>query len=91
MMQAQRLRLLQEIRHGEDSLIVGHSHEEQTIAMAKLREWEKLAERFDIILESAYTLTADGARLRYASAALTPSGRQAVDGMKQPTKRPTLF
>lgn len=85
MIDARRLKLLDEIRRGEDRLTGGSSAQDLAAAMAKLQEWQKLADRLDIVLETAYTITADGAQLRYARATLTPSGREILTGSRRRT------
>jgi hypothetical protein len=80
MIHTRRIRLLREIRDGHEGLTGGGSAAEQEAAMAKLLEWRRLAERLDITLQTSYTVTQRGAaELRFAMAALTPSGRRVLE------------
>ncbi len=83
MIHARRLQLLREIRDGQDRLTGGKSVAEHMRAMAKLAEWQCLAERMDITLEASYTVTVNGGELQFATATLTPSGKTVLDGSEQ--------
>ena len=81
MMHTRRLELLREIRDGGDHLNGNGSVAERQATWAKLMEWQKLAERMDITLETSYTLKRWGAsELRFARAALTQSGSRLLRG-----------
>ncbi len=84
MIHARRLQLLREIRDGQNRLTAGPSGAEHARAMAKLAEWERLAERMDITLHASYTVTARGPELHSANAILSNSGR-AVLGEQRAT------
>jgi hypothetical protein len=85
MMHARRIQLLGEIRDGHDGL-AGIPRAKQHDAMAKLIEWQRLAERLDIILQTSYEVTRRGLELRFAAATLTPSGRRVLeDGERRTT------
>jgi len=75
MVHARRLQLLQEIHEGQNRLTAGSSSAERASAMAKLAEWQRLAERMDITLRASYTVTRRGPELHSADAVLSPSGR----------------
>jgi hypothetical protein len=75
MIHARRLQLLQEIQGGQSRLTAGSSSAEHASAMAKLAEWQRLAERMDITLRASYTVTPRGPELHSADANLSPSGR----------------
>jgi hypothetical protein len=78
MIHARRLELLREIHEGWNRLTAGASAAEQAGAMAKLAEWERLAERMDITLRASYTLTERGPELHSADATLSPTGKAAL-------------
>lgn len=78
MVHARRLQLLQEIHDGQNRLMAGNSSAEHASAMAKLAEWERLAERMDITLRASYTVTPRGPELHSADAILSPSGRAVL-------------
>jgi hypothetical protein len=78
MIHARRLELLQEIHDGQNRLTGGSSSAEHADAMAKLAEWQRLAERMDITLRASYTVTRRGPELHSADAMLSPSGRAVL-------------
>jgi len=78
MIHARRLELLREILAGQSRLTAGNSSAEHAIAVAKLAEWQRLAERMDITLRASYTVTARGPELHSADAILSPSGRAVL-------------
>jgi uncharacterized protein YhaN len=83
MMHARRLQLLREIRNGGDHLTANGSLDDRQAAWSKLMEWQKLAERLDIKLETSYTLRRWGSsELQFARATLTPSGSQLLEGAR---------
>ena len=89
MMHARRLHLLREIRNGGDYLTGDGSLLARQAAWAKLMEWQKLAERLDIKLETSYALRRWGSsELQFARATLTPSGNQLLEGARGLTKGP---
>ena len=81
MMNARRLQLLREIRNGSDHLTGNGSLANRQAVWAKLMEWQKLAERMDIKLETRYRLRQWGSsELQFARATLTTSGSQLLEG-----------
>lgn len=80
---ARHLQLLQEIRDGQDGFTGGSSDAEQRAATAKLGEWYQLSERFEITLQTSYSVTVDGPQLRHATATLTPAGTRVLEQAKR--------
>ncbi|HEY7636258.1 MAG TPA: hypothetical protein VH763_11965 [Gemmatimonadales bacterium] len=78
MIHARRLQLLREIHDGQNRLTSGNSSAEHASAVAKLAEWQRLAERMDITLHASYTMTPRGPELHSASAVLSPSAVMLV-------------
>jgi len=79
MNRARRIQLLREIRDGQNRLAGGTSMADHAGAMAKLAEWQCLAQRMDLTLRASYKATAGGPRLDSAAAVLTPSGSAALE------------
>jgi hypothetical protein len=79
MNQTRRIQLLGEIRDGHNRLTRGTSREERAMAMAKLAEWECLAQRLDVTLRASFRATSGGPQLHAAAANLTPSGSAALE------------